>query len=55
VDTGDPIADAERLARCSVTGGQQPTIIDLVVMELELEAEGSAGAPIEQVCDQATE
>jgi hypothetical protein len=55
VDTGDPVADAERLARCSVTGSQQPTIIDLVVMEIELEAEGSAGAPIEQVCDQATE
>ena len=53
--TGDSVADAYRLARCSVTGSQQPTIIDLVVMELELGAQGSAGTPIEQVCDQATQ
>jgi hypothetical protein len=53
--TGDTVADAERLARCSVTGAEQPSIVDLVVMELELEAEGAAGTPIEQVCDQANE
>jgi hypothetical protein len=55
VSTGDPTADADRLARCSVTGGQQPSIVDLIVMELELELEGAAGTPIEQVCDQANE
>jgi hypothetical protein len=53
--TGDPVADADRLARCSITGGQQPTIIDLVVIELELGDPGSAGTPIEQVCDQANQ
>ena len=51
----DPVADADRLARCSITGSQQPTIIDLVVMELELGNPGSAGTPIEQVCDQANQ
>jgi len=55
ISTGDPIADAERVARCSVTGGQEPGIVDLIVMELELEVEGAAGTPIEQVCDQANE
>jgi len=55
VTTGDPVADADRIARCSVTGGQTPSIIDVVVMEIELEFEGAAGTPIEQVCDQANE
>ena len=55
ISTGNPIADAERVARCSVTGAQEPSIVDLIVMELELQAEGAAGTPIEQVCDQANE
>jgi hypothetical protein len=48
-------ARLESAARCAVTGGETPTIVDLVVMELELELEGAAGTPIEQVCDQANE
>jgi hypothetical protein len=54
VTTGDLEADADRLARCSVTGGQAPTIIDLVVLELDLAVPGSAGAVIEQVCEPAS-
>jgi hypothetical protein len=53
--TGDPIADEERMARCSVTGGEEPTIIDLLVMEGELDPTNTAGTPIEQVCEQANE
>jgi hypothetical protein len=37
--------------RCSVqTGEEVPTILDLIVMELELNAPDSSGASIEQVC-----
>ena len=53
--TGNAQEDAERAARCSVTGAEAPTIIDLIVMERELGLPGSAGTPIEQVCDQARE
>jgi hypothetical protein len=44
-------------ARCAVTGAESstPTIVDIVVMEKELEAPGSAGTSIEQACLQAVE
>jgi len=44
-------ATSEEAQRCSVNSGETaPTIIDIVVLELDLEQPGSAGATIGQVC-----
>jgi hypothetical protein len=44
-------AVSEEAQRCSVNSGEvAPTIIDIVVLELDLEQSGSAGATIGQVC-----
>jgi hypothetical protein len=45
--------DVQDVERCSVDGGTQRSIIDIVIMELELGYEGDSGAEIGQVCTPA--